>query len=502
MKSIALFTCLSLLCSNLVKAQYPYISHQDWVQWQSNPAYLGINKQENLIFDYNRSWISNEVNSNIGLLQYDRALVTSNNKNIGGIGISLLNNRVNYKELFNRFQASFGASYAIQLQEHIYLNFGLQGTYFADRVDNSGLITGSQYIPGWGFDANSGNNEPLSNLNTNYIGVSTGLFIYQESASALTDNYFGLSFKNFNQPINSFYAENSKLPMQINLMGGLLLLRGVRYKLLGELWYANSSANGNLTVGAVCQLENLISHRNRGENIHLRLLSRYSINNKIIVGGQLLYNGFAIGATYDIPANPSNERTYDSGFEVMLVLHRKAKPFRGRRAKNKKNIQEPLSAVSVITAPQPKNDTALHQALTMDISEELQEVDSSSQNSGNAQVGRLIEDEPLNGMVYFDFASREITDGSDAFLRQFVTEFYLRRKNVIVITGHTDDVGSYEYNKKLSLQRAGSVKQKLISFGIAGDQIQVKGMGEQQPLVSNDTESGRARNRRVEITFY
>lgn len=482
-------------------AQYPYLSHQDWLQWQSNPAYLGVNKQENLILDYNRSWISNEINSNIGLLQYERALLNSKNNNIGGVGLSILNNRVNYKELFNRFQASMGASYAMKLKKQVYLNFGLQGTYFADRVDNTGLITGSQYLPGWGFDPNSSNNEPLLNQNTQYFGISTGFFVYQESSFALADNYMGVSFKNFNQPVNSFDYEISRLPMQFNAMGGMRLTSGLRTKLLGELWYS-SSGNGNLTLGAIYQINNLINQRNSEENIHLRLISRYSTNNKLFIGGQMLYNGFAIGVTYDVPINHTQERTYDSGFEVMLVLHRKARPFRGKRNRTKKDRKQSSKKTLIMQEPLLKANTSEQVIIPVEQTENADTIISVDQNTGNASVGDLIDDKPLEREVYFDFASNEITNASDELLMQFVANFFINKKTIIVVTGHTDDVGSIAYNKKLSIQRAESVKQKLLSYGVSEDKIQVNGMGEDQPIAPNDSNENRSKNRRVEITFY
>lgn len=71
----------------------------------------------------------------------------------------------------------------------------------------------------------------------------------------------------------------------------------------------------------------------------------------------------------------------------------------------------------------------------------------------------------------------------------------------IEVLGHTDNTGSPEYNKKLSEQRAGAVRDYLVSQGIPTDKIATKGFGETQPLASNETEEGRARNRRVEIRF-
>ncbi len=71
----------------------------------------------------------------------------------------------------------------------------------------------------------------------------------------------------------------------------------------------------------------------------------------------------------------------------------------------------------------------------------------------------------------------------------------------ILILGHTDSTGDAAKNKDLSLRRAESVKKVLAQkYGADDKRISTKGWGDEQPLVSNDTEDGRAVNRRVEIT--
>jgi len=67
------------------------------------------------------------------------------------------------------------------------------------------------------------------------------------------------------------------------------------------------------------------------------------------------------------------------------------------------------------------------------------------------------------------------------------------------VEGYTDNVGSDEFNQKLSEQRADSVRDYLISQGIAADSITAKGFGKTNPIASNDTAQGRQQNRRVEI---
>jgi len=70
----------------------------------------------------------------------------------------------------------------------------------------------------------------------------------------------------------------------------------------------------------------------------------------------------------------------------------------------------------------------------------------------------------------------------------------------INVVGYTDSVGTEEYNQELSVRRANAVKEFMVSEGIDPGIIDVKGMGEADPVASNDTAAGRAENRRVEIS--
>ena len=71
----------------------------------------------------------------------------------------------------------------------------------------------------------------------------------------------------------------------------------------------------------------------------------------------------------------------------------------------------------------------------------------------------------------------------------------------ILIVGHTDSVGTKEYNQKLSVRRAEAVKAYIVSKGWNVDDITTEGKGKIDPIASNKTAAGRAQNRRVDITF-
>jgi outer membrane protein OmpA-like peptidoglycan-associated protein len=69
----------------------------------------------------------------------------------------------------------------------------------------------------------------------------------------------------------------------------------------------------------------------------------------------------------------------------------------------------------------------------------------------------------------------------------------------IVLEGHTDATGDAAANKALSRQRAEAVEQILTAGGVAADRLKAEGYGQERPLAENTTETGRARNRRLEL---
>jgi outer membrane protein OmpA-like peptidoglycan-associated protein len=102
--------------------------------------------------------------------------------------------------------------------------------------------------------------------------------------------------------------------------------------------------------------------------------------------------------------------------------------------------------------------------------------------------------------VFFDFNQSTLKPGFADLLRGLAEEYRGQvRPDAIIVTGHTDNIGSDRYNQKLSMRRAMSVKQELMNIGIDGSIIQTIGAGESMPVDDNSTEEGRARNRRVQI---
>ncbi len=101
--------------------------------------------------------------------------------------------------------------------------------------------------------------------------------------------------------------------------------------------------------------------------------------------------------------------------------------------------------------------------------------------------------------VLFEFDRANLTREAVRTLEEIGDVIKDVRDRNIAIEGHTDSLGSVTYNKDLSLRRAESVARELGSRGVSRGQMNVRGFGEGSPIATNNTDSGRARNRRVEV---
>ncbi|MBX9835500.1 MAG: OmpA family protein [Burkholderiaceae bacterium] len=101
--------------------------------------------------------------------------------------------------------------------------------------------------------------------------------------------------------------------------------------------------------------------------------------------------------------------------------------------------------------------------------------------------------------AFFDFDKSVLKPEGKSKLNDLVSKIKGVNLEVVIAVGHTDSVGSDAYNQKLSMRRSESVKAYLVSKGIEKNRVYTEGKGEKQPVASNKTKEGRAKNRRVEI---
>jgi OOP family OmpA-OmpF porin len=101
--------------------------------------------------------------------------------------------------------------------------------------------------------------------------------------------------------------------------------------------------------------------------------------------------------------------------------------------------------------------------------------------------------------VHFAFDKSDLTPQAMSILDSAAALLDKHDRVLVEVAGHTDSIGTEAYNQGLSERRANSVKNYLVSKGVKASRLTAKGYGESQPVASNDTEAGRAENRRVEL---
>ena len=150
-----------------------------------------------------------------------------------------------------------------------------------------------------------------------------------------------------------------------------------------------------------------------------------------------------------------------------------------------------------------------------EVSSRVDELEDETKPVKEVQVAvkPIVDDEPVTRIkssplvindITFEYDSDVLTDTGVNQLEILGSELIDRLEQNelprVLLTGHTDSSGSAEYNMALSKRRSAASKRFLVDeLGLPGDFIDTHGMGEAAPMVANDTDSGRARNRRVEF---
>ena len=126
------------------------------------------------------------------------------------------------------------------------------------------------------------------------------------------------------------------------------------------------------------------------------------------------------------------------------------------------------------------------------------------QDMKNATIERIGEGIKItfDSGILFDTDSSELLPVARANIESLVTILKKYPDTNILIEGDTDSIGSDEYNQSLSERRAQSVANYQQTLGIPSSRVSTVGLGELNPIASNDTEYGRQQNRRVEVAIF
>jgi outer membrane protein OmpA-like peptidoglycan-associated protein len=172
----------------------------------------------------------------------------------------------------------------------------------------------------------------------------------------------------------------------------------------------------------------------------------------------------------------------------LLVDQRKMLSEERESARLASRTREVDTARSDAASARLASETAQQQAIALQ--KQIEELNAKATNRG--LVVTL-------GDVLFDTGKSEIKGGAARNISKLAAFLNEHKDRSVIIEGHTDNVGSDDYNMGLSQRRADSVKAYLVSEGIVSSRIVTSGKGEASPVAGNDTASKRQQNRRVEV---
>jgi len=118
-------------------------------------------------------------------------------------------------------------------------------------------------------------------------------------------------------------------------------------------------------------------------------------------------------------------------------------------------------------------------------------------------LSKLIASMPANLMIYFEFdkAKFKTDPQTDNSVKDFIAWLDKYPSSMLLVTGHSDLVGTHEYNHELGLERARVTEKYLVSMGVPANKMIIESKGETEPAGGYITEAGRAKNRRTEISI-
>ena len=133
--------------------------------------------------------------------------------------------------------------------------------------------------------------------------------------------------------------------------------------------------------------------------------------------------------------------------------------------------------------------------------QQAKELEMSVKGAKIERVGEGIQVTFDSGLL-FDFDSDALRPEARTNLHELAVSLEKYNDSDLLILGHTDKLGSEAYNQSLSERRANSGASYLTSQGVNGSRIATRGLGETEPIASNETEAGRQANRRLEVSIF
>lgn len=475
-----IFSIILILFCGEIRAQVSEYTQYNQSILFTNPSGIGTRSEARITAQYRGQELSAGV-SRSGTVLTGVYPLFNKEKSIrrGGLGFSFLRESTGEKE--NIVLQGLAAAYAYNLafNHNSFLSFGMQGGYFQQKISMNGATTGNQWTDLHGFNPDLPTGELFDKDRKGYLTFGTGFTFYKEDEFERQIASFGVSAFHLNRPDISFSEEAFSLDPTYSLQACLALLRNETWHIGPEAIYTN--AYGQHLFQSAVVARHYFNNQNPFDMIkdgYIGFKGGYRNAHYAILGLELQQPGFQVGFSYD--AGVTAKAVPGNAFEVTFTLR---KLFKKKNPAVVENNEYTLGEVRDFYNKEAEPSAASEQ--------------DQQQNSTRGDYN--IE---LRKDFKFGFNETTLNDEAMEYLDELASLLLAHPGTNLEVIGHTDDVGSNLANKKVSLLRAEAVVDYLISKGIEKRRLKATGQGNSMPLLPNDSEENRAKNRRVEFVIY
>lgn len=339
-KSLLYVVLLSIGIPWNVYAQSFQFSQFNFTQQRVNPASVSMTDYARAAIDYRNQSTAANFNLKSSYVEMSYPLIARNGgSRWSGLGISFLDDRAGESGLFKINEV--GLSYAINvfISKRQTLNLGFRSVYQSRRISFDGLFTGSQFVPGRGFDNGLNSGEAGAGLSQNFFSFSSGLAWQKVDSKGNQIARFDLSIFDFNKPEESFFETDNTLPSTFVASVGFLAYQKDAFQVFPEVLFTNSSSNSVINVGGILSydFENSPLAINASGKVHV--ITKYVVGKYFITGLQFEKEKFKVGVSYDLPVGTEqvgNQGAIEFGAEIRNLITSKNKAPK-RRIKKIKN---------------------------------------------------------------------------------------------------------------------------------------------------------------------
>ena len=474
-----------------LNAQINY-SRYEFTPLMINPAEVSAGQYSQVGFSHRTTDLGNGIGLRSNLVSFLNPLVNKKMRKWAGVGINILEDQELDKNGFRHQQMNLSLAYNLQVAKKQQVSFGIMNGLHRNQLVTAGFTTGSQWVRNIGFNPSVGNGEQVSEESRFYHSLSSGALWYGTDSRRRRVFELGGAVYHLNKPEVSLLEGQSQLNEQFHVQAGIRIIDQETFSIYPSILYRQLAGTSNLNVGAVFsyyfQNDNPFNPISSG---NLDFSARYIKDQGISVGVSLSQKNLVAGFTYNFPTTQIENSAFNNALEFHVVLR---KPVKSSRP--------PVKTLTNYNLKQIRN-------LYKENSDLIVQQDSKEVDSLDIETVKK-RDEELQTSLRFEFnedlnfatGQANLDLKAKNYLNEMVDILKGNQKLGLIIIGHTDNTGDLRVNEIVSEKRAEVVRDYIVSKGVSARRIRTLGRAYLEPIVDNDTEENRLKNRRVEFVLY